>query len=149
MLRHVIKLIYQDHHDFLVLWFLTNMRITALAQTQNRRNSISGSPSECYFKYSVQYQSSRGDSTPVSGDGDYTPAFLSPRWKFGKIEEPLLKPSELSSPNRNIFHKEALRRVALNRNILLWLQICPSHNSLHVRLVSVFINISKLGNNTH
>lgn len=68
---------------------------------------------------------------------------LSPRWKFGKIDEPLLRPSKISSPDRNILHKDALRRVAQNKNILLWLQICPSHNSLKVRLVSTFINISR------
>ena len=146
----MIKLHYQEHHDFPVLWLLPNLTTTALAQTQYRRNSILGSSSECYFFSSILFSTRHQEGTllPVSDDDDYTPAFLSPKWKFSKKDEPFLRPSKLSSPNRNILHKESLSRVAQNRYTLLWLQMCQSYNSLNVKLVSIFINISKLGNNT-
>ena len=108
-----------------------------------------GSPSDRYLKVSCTAPGiKRMFYDPVNPDDDYTPAFLSPGRKFSTIDEPLLRPSKISSPNRNVLHKEALRRAARNKNILLWLQICPSHNSLNVRLVSIFINISKLENKT-
>lgn len=143
----MIKLISQEHHDFL----LKNLRTTALAQTQCRINSILGSSSECYFFSSILYSIRHQEGTllPVNDDEKYTPALLSPRSKFSKTDEPLLRPSKIKFSNRNILYKEALRRVTQNKNILLWVQTCTSHNPLNVKLVSIFINISNLRNNTH
>jgi hypothetical protein len=64
------------------------------------------------------------------------------------MDEPLLRPLKINSPNRNILYKETLRRVAQNKNILLRLQI-SSFNSQNAKPVSNSINNAKLGENTH
>ena len=47
------------------------------------------------------------------------------------------------------FHTKQHSEERLKRKIfLLWFQIYPSHNAPNIKLVSIFINISKLGNNT-
>jgi hypothetical protein len=63
------------------------------------------------------------------------------------MDEPLLRPLKINSPNRNILYKETLRRVAQNKNILLRLQI-SSFNSQNAKPVSNSINNAKLGENT-
>lgn len=124
-----------------ILSSLTNLKTNALAQTQYRRNSILVPSSECYFFSSIQYSTRHQEGTllPVNDDDDYTAAFLNPKRKLSKTDEPLLRPSKINSPNRNNLHKEALKTVAHNKNILLWLQMRPSHNFLNVKLVSMLI----------
>lgn len=125
------------HHYFLGLYLLNRISLSS--------NSIQDSLSALVrHLHSIR---ERGHSATVSDDDDHTPAFLSPKWKFSKMDVLLQRPSKLSSPNKNSLHKKALRRVAQNKNTLPWLPICPSSSSQNVKPVSSLINISKLGNN--